>query len=358
MKLVNVLQRQRYKNDIESMIRLIAPDLLGGKDAVKIAIDRMQSIGVVSRQERTYIETRLQAKVICLIMEKLFREHGYEVMANICLIDKESAKPGLFGKLVHLSGPHLPDEYEQMVDGLEFSQFTGPCGRAVAKNGIEMSVDMENEYLFKDFTEKYNINTIVSCPIHADGEIIGILALFSCEKMAVSDECLAQVQQEISDMEYVFTVIQERWRNRDVFSWKFIIDNEFTVYYLEEEAKHAIGWEYTDTAYRDCREFIHPDDLPEFETGLKEVFEHHKTWRQVFRCKTKNGNYETLETFSIPITEDNGLRYVEVFTSYNTKACKDHQRKVRKVFPYVRSGLASLMLMKMYYHLHMVINSA
>lgn len=368
MKLVDVVQRQRYKKDITSAIKEIAPELLGDKEAVMKAIHRMHELGAVSRQEKTYVEIRLQAKLICLMIEKIFQEQGYEAYGSVLLLDKEDKKPGTFGRLVHVSGPHLPEEYSQIVDGMHLTPFTGACGRSVALNKVVHTLDAQNDpcyEIFYEVYEKYNIRSVTSFPIHVENEIAGIFVVYSCERFDYPTELLEKIQEEVMALECVWAVIQERWKNPDVQSWKYICDHNGMIYYLEEEAAEAIGWEYPDAVYTYHEDYVHPDDLEQLKSGFMEIVnKQHKLFRSVWRCKTKDGSYVPLDTIFMPLTDAEGIRYVEVFTSYNTKACKEFEEKVkRKTLNLSRnftlSGMTmGLLAIKMYEKISLIIKGS
>lgn len=342
MKLVNVVKRHRYQKDLTEMIKLIAPDLLSSQDKYAQAIERMYQMNAISRGEKTFYEIKLQGKLICLMIENIFKEHGYETYATVNFIDKENKAPGTVGTLVHLSGPHMPEEYVEAIDGLELTEFTGACGRSAAVNKIVHSVDALHDELYKDFwpvLTKYNLQSVSSFPIHVDNEICGTVAVFSQSILDVSSAFLEEVQQRILDLELVFARLQEDWKNRDAICWKYLLSNDMYVHYADfEPVEKYLGWTPEDVIGAPLLEsFVHPDDWAETKNKVKQVFEEHRAKRLIYRMKKKDGSYEVLEALLIPIITagTKELLHIEVFQAINTKRCKEFMHSLHSKLSYI-----------------------
>lgn len=329
MKLVNVVQRQRYQRDLESFIKVIAPELLHS-DNYKAAVEKMVSIGLVSRGEKTYFNIKLEAKIILLIIEALLADHGFDMNASISMIDKENRQPGSIGTLVHLSGPHMPDEYVEAVDGYAMTHFTGTCGRAIYKNHVVSCYDVFNNELFVNFWgiyATYGIQSVLSFPVRVDGEVIGTLSLFSTEQLKEhNDKIIEIVEPRIEGLENVFASLQEAWEKRDVLSWKYILSSDSTVFYVEEPVNEGLGYLPQECIGKDLfTTYVHPEDREETLRDLECVIRKHKTKRSIHRIKAKDGKYIMAETLFVPITDHKELRYIECFIAINTKACKEFE---------------------------------
>lgn len=332
MKLVNVVQRKRYKNDLCRQRIELAPDL-AGLDDVAGTLDRLISIGAITLEEKTYFETVQQAKKICLDIEEMFSDKGHDVMANICLIDSTKKRPGLFGKLTFLCGPNLPDEYEELVDGIDFTPFTGICGKAAAKNRILQTTDVYNPKLFKhffSFFQKYDIEFVMSCPIHIDGELCGTLAVFSREAMLVPETFLQTTRNYLIDQEELLAMIQEKWSNRDnVISWNYAIDSDGYVLAAEETVTDIFGYKpYEATGNNLFMDYVHLDDVKKALNDFQYVISNLKHKRSTHRIKHSDGHYIVTESLMSPCLEENVLKYIQVNISVKTSACVAYENEL------------------------------
>jgi hypothetical protein len=334
LKLVNVVQRHKYKKELINVIREIAPELLSSQ-SIQVVTDKLVNLGLVSSEEKIYFDIRLQAKIVVLMIERLLEEHGIEAIGSVAFIDKDHKAPGTFGKVVHLSGPHVPDDYVEAIDGLDFHPFFGICGRAYAKNEIVSCHDIDQEPLFEgygfmDVFRKYNIHSVIAFPIHVEGETIGTLSLFSQDNLKSFTELIEIVKKKLYDLENVFTVIQENWYARNRMSYKAIIDLE-NLYYIEESCLEVLGYEPSELIHGKYDFLVHEDDFWELEEKLLYLKENLVSVRHVMRLVRKDGQQVFGEALYMPITGEEGLRYIEVYATLNTKACYEFAEELRRM---------------------------
>ncbi|WP_306010505.1 PAS domain-containing protein [Bacillus sp. MMSF_3328] len=344
MKLVNVLQRQRYKKEINEFIKQIAPELLAFEGKETLAFQKLCLMGAISKQEKVYFDMKLEAKIICLIIEHMYKEKGMEVFCAVNFIDFDYKSPGIIGKLIHLSGPHVPDEYVRVVDGYLIDPFKCPCGRAIILNEIVHTNNAPDDPISEDglrnVFKKYHIQGVTSYPIHIDGEAIGTLTAMRCHDPVLEPEEARKFQEEIHerimDMENVFTVLQEKWKNMNVTSWKYIVSGDGQLYYAEEPVEEVFGYNPSDLMGESFYEICHPDDKDKLRAVLKKVFENHKAKKVVVRFINPEGKYITTENLFVPVHDNGKLRYIEVFISVNTKGCQkfDRERKIKEAINY------------------------
>jgi PAS domain S-box-containing protein len=97
-------------------------------------------------------------------------------------------------RLVHGAAPSLPDDYNRIVDGLEFGPLMGSCGAAAFRGEPVIVEDIETDPVwaaFRDIARKYNLRACWSMPIcAADGRVLGTFANYysvpktpSCEEL-------------------------------------------------------------------------------------------------------------------------------------------------------------------------------
>lgn len=313
----------------------MAPDLAGFDD-VAGTIDWLVSMGFMKLEEKTYFETVQQAKRICLDIEKTFSEVGHDVMANICLLDTTKKRPGVYGQLTFLSGPNLPDEYEELVDGIDFTPYTGICGLATEQDRILQTTDVYNPKLFEHFLaffKKYEIEFVMSCPIHIDGELCGTLAVFSRETMHVPETFLQSIKNYIIDQEELLAMIQEKWTNHQhVISWNYAIDADGNVLAAEEPVTDIFGYIPNETTGKNLfTDYVHPDDVQTALNDFEYVKRKKKQKRSTHRIKHSDGHYVVTESLISPLIEKSELKYIKVNISVNTSACIAYENEIAQI---------------------------
>ncbi len=116
--------------------------------------------------------------------------------ASILLVDSTGKR------LVHGAAPSLPDDYNRIVDGLEFGPLMGSCGAAAFRGEPVIVEDIETDPVwaaFRDIAGKYNLRACWSMPIcAADGRLLGTFANYYAMPRTPSREELEQIAQVAS----------------------------------------------------------------------------------------------------------------------------------------------------------------
>lgn len=325
MKLVNVVERMRYKKEIVQQIHELAPEMLTSKNIGNL-VEKLHSIGAVTTEEKTYFETRLHAKVICLMVEKLLEEHGLEGNAALLLVDRDNESK--YGKLIYLSAPHMPKEVRLLWDEEEIDPFNGVVCRAILQNKIVDCKDIRMSPLYAKekiiVLEKYGIITSIAFPIRCnDRTVMGALAVNSRFKMEINEQLKREITAAIQDLEHIFTCVQERWKNKNVIRFRNIMSPNGTIMYVDPIVENEFGYRPFEINQKlNLHYFIHPEDIKMVEKDLEPLFKENRTTKIVFRCLTKKKDYKTTEILFIPIKESDGtIRYYEGHVSLNTEEC-------------------------------------
>lgn len=332
MKLVNVLKRQKYKKELHSQIREVAPELLGSEQKELKTFQKLNDIGLVEKEEKVYMDMKQEAKKICLLLEHIYKLNGMDVMVAINFLDYEDKEPGTIGRIVHLSGPHMPDEYAEFSENFHLTPFSCVCGKAAFKNQIVFTADAQNDPVSSDelraFYERYGVQGTCSFPINSmEGEVIGTVMVVCCHPPVLSDEELEKFHEQITnilvDLEYTFTLLQEKWRSRNVISWRYWLSDDLYVIYADPDVEEGLGYSVPDVMGKELFEnYIHPEDIPRMKTLLEDVIQNRVTKRSVLRVKKKDGTYQVVDTFFLYNEQDNR---VDAFASINTKDCLEFE---------------------------------
>lgn len=324
----------KYKKDILKQIKKIAPEFLVTKDVARM-MEKLYFDGVVYREEKTFFETKLYGKIICLMVEKVFYDHDLEVDASLYLVDGKNDSG--YSKLISLSAPYVPEEITKILDGRKIAPFDGSWSRAVLTNKIVVVKDINTSTLYNDNTleimQRYGVESEVCFPIHCDnGEVIGVLIISSHEKMKLETEFLLQIAEMIESMKYVFSVLQESWKDNVAIEFKGIMDRNGKIMYAEQNVESILGFKPNEiNNILNYRFFVHPKDMKKVENELEILFKENKAARTIFRARTKLEGYKTIDILCVPVKNmDGSLRYYKFYVRTNSVACKEYDELTNK----------------------------
>jgi PAS domain S-box-containing protein len=116
--------------------------------------------------------------------------------ASVLLVDATGKR------LVHGAAPSLPDDYNRIVDGLEFGPLMGSCGAAAFRGEPVIVEDIQTDPVwaaFRDIARQYDLRSCWSMPIRAaDGRLLGTFANYYAVPKAPSREELDDIAQVAS----------------------------------------------------------------------------------------------------------------------------------------------------------------
>ncbi|MEH7114537.1 PAS domain-containing protein [Neobacillus niacini] len=334
MNLVNVVKRERDKKDLEKILKEYAPVLLTRQGAEQM--EKLIKLGAITKQEKIFFDIKVQTKIICLMIENELREQGYyDCCTSVGFIDKSVKNPGVYGEYVHISAPNIPEEYIQALDGYMIVPFVDPLGRSISMNKVSESYDVESLQINDECREillKSNVQTIISYPLHVEGEVMGVLGLFATENLKEDKFVKDFVQERINEFESLFASLQEKWLKRNVHSWHTIIGPDGTVYYAEEGVKEGLGFSPTEVIGTNCTEFANQRDKEQFRKNIQTCSVNKKVRRMATSALHKDKSWVTLELLVIPVMSGNELRYLEVIASTGTELCQAYDQKLNEEY--------------------------
>ncbi len=162
---------------------------------------------------------------LALTIEKQF---GSDSFCSILLLDASGQR------LRHGSGPRLPAEYKDAIDGTEIGPSVGSCGTAAYRRERVIVDDITVDPLWSDFRElagRYGLMSCWSQPIFSRSKrVLGTFAIYGTETRQPSPNELRLVersaylagiaiehahdQERLADMSYLLIEAQEEERRR------------------------------------------------------------------------------------------------------------------------------------------------
>lgn len=142
----------------------------------------------ITEQKRSYAVRDGENRVL----EKLAKGHSIADVLDELVMTVERAAPGMICSILlldesdrtlrHGSAPSLPDEYNQLIDGLEIGPQVGSCGTAAYLNQRVIVEDTFSDPLWEKFREiakRFNLRACWSNPVvSSDGQVLGTLAMY------------------------------------------------------------------------------------------------------------------------------------------------------------------------------------
>ncbi len=157
-------------------------NLNGGDQRVLTTQNRILELIATGRPFQDILDS------LCLLIE----EQSTSAVCSILLIDKDNAR------LRSGAGPSAPQEYMDILDGLNIGKCAGSCGTAAFLGKPVIVADVEHDPLWKDFQEvasRFNIKACWSTPFFSStGAVLGTFAISHAYPCAPSsfDERLLQ----------------------------------------------------------------------------------------------------------------------------------------------------------------------
>ncbi len=127
-----------------------------------------------------------------LVLETLvhFIERQFPgMLASVLILDGERLRQG--------AAPSLPEEYNQLIEGVKIGPAVGSCGTAAYQKKRVIVEDILTDPLWKDFrehTQRFGLRSCWSQPVLSKaGDVLGTLALYYHEKRAPTEQELSLV---------------------------------------------------------------------------------------------------------------------------------------------------------------------
>ncbi|WP_155975620.1 PAS domain S-box protein [Daejeonella oryzae] len=273
--------------------------------------------------------TELRNKELTLALEKevlemnIFSRFNLKEAVDHLLKGIENIYPGMIcsvlkldpegKKVYHLSSPSLPQEYIDLINGLEIGPDSGSCGTAAFLKKEIIADDIENNPCWQNYKHiviPLGLKSCWSFPIiTSDGKVIATFGVYHSAIKAPSDlevkafERVSTILQlllendknqkeiEVSNERYKYTIAAT---NDTIWDWDMVSKQLYRGKGFEKFFNHDIGveneisknWEFN----------IHPKDRQRIINSLEEVVNNPEKikWSEEYRFKKIDGTYATI----------------------------------------------------------------
>ncbi|MER3522778.1 MAG: hypothetical protein C4326_01585 [Ignavibacteria bacterium] len=239
------------------------------------------------------IETTLDA------LTRHIEEQSEGMLASILVLDSDGKR------LRHGAAPHLPDEYNRMVDGLTIGEGVGSCGTAAWRRQQVIVSDIATDPLWASYRTVVKCFGLCACwstPIlDHDGSLLGTFALYYREPASPTARHLEVIQRAthlativLSKHKQERTLRESEERYRTLYqenpSMFFTLNAAGEVVSVNSFGAHYLGYEREELLGKPVTEVFHPDDREGICTHLAECIEQpDKAFRWQARKVRKNG---------------------------------------------------------------------
>lgn len=238
------------------------------------------------------------------------------VFCSILLIDDTGTH------LRNGASPNLPEEFVQVIDGLEIGPNAGACGTAAFLDRVVIVTDVATDPLcvnVRDVALKHELRACWSCPVHSStGDVLGTIAMYynhprspdafhrTLIERAVD---LATISIERRNAESDLARSEQRLRRAQqiahVGSFELAADGSPT--YWSDECFRIIGLE--PGSKRPSREYflekiIHPDDRELNQRVVQKALQERSTFDYEYRIRRPDGSVRWVNSRGKPICSD------------------------------------------------------
>lgn len=253
------------------------------------------------------------------ILELITKNAGLDQIFHLLIKTLEDIIPGMIGSILLLdsdgkrllqgAAPHLPDEYNQQIHGLEIGPQVGSCGSAVFQRELIIVEDTFTDPRWAQFeaaARKFNLRACWSQPIiSAAGRVLGTFAMYyrtrrqpttEEQNLIIGAGRLAGIAIERHQAETAIRVSEERLElavhgaNLGLWDWNY----ETGEIFINDRWAEMLGYERQELdMHQDTWErLVHPDDFPSTQQLLNEHLEGKIPFFQAeYRLRTKSGDW-------------------------------------------------------------------
>ncbi|GGN95457.1 hypothetical protein GCM10011579_096000 [Streptomyces albiflavescens] len=169
------------------------------------AVGRIDGVVVIAVETTAYHDAHLLAAEQRVLLEQIARdapldetltgmataieELSPDMIVSVLLIDPDGQR------LRHGTAPHLPDFYNEAIDGTPIGEGVGSCGTAAFRLEPVIVTDIATDPLWKDYRDlalRAGVAACWSTPIqNADGRLLGTFAMYHRTPKAPEDKDVA-----------------------------------------------------------------------------------------------------------------------------------------------------------------------
>lgn len=274
---------------------------------------RIEAVGEAQRQVLQYMaENRPLAEVLDAHVRMVELEATSPMVGCILLLDEDGRH------LRHGAAPHLPEDYNRFVDGMEIGPFMGSCG-AAAHSGRSVAVaDLYTDprwEVARDMVKSHGLRACWSMPIlSAQGRLLGTFAQYYKEvrepreedwrilEAATRTAALAierkRTEETLQKSEVRFRQLSD---SAPVPIW--IIDAKKDCTWSNRALLEFTGRTLDQVVGRAFEFHVHPDDLAASVAEFDRCFEARKKFEYECRVRRHDGQWRWWLNRGIPLYE-------------------------------------------------------
>jgi PAS domain S-box-containing protein len=154
---------------------------------------RAQRLQAGERQALELLAAGEPLEEVLAVIVELIEELSPETIASVLLLDDRGQH------LKHGSAPHLPAEYNRVIDGAAIGPKAGSCGTAAYRREAVLVEDIETSglwLLYKHLVRPYGLRACSSFPIlSSDGRVLGTFAVYYKEPRVPDRSALELIER-------------------------------------------------------------------------------------------------------------------------------------------------------------------
>jgi PAS domain S-box-containing protein len=258
------------------------------------------------------------------ILDTLVRGSEMKMSSGICsilLCDRE-------GRVHYGAAPHLPDTYNQAIEGLMTGEGKGSCGTAAFRRELVIVADIATDPLWQDdaaLALAHGLRACWSLPVLAsDGTVLATFAVYHHDihypepqeilviqrmadltKIAIESEqsrqALRQLNQEleIKVIERTAALQESEAQLRDLFDNATDLIQSIApdgrILFVNQAWKTALGYKESEIKQLSIYQVIHPDEVEHYRLVMQRLFDGEECEGIETRFVTKAGQEIILE---------------------------------------------------------------
>jgi PAS domain S-box-containing protein len=239
------------------------------------------------------------------VLIKFIEEESGRALGSILILDH------ITNTLHTGAGPDLPDQYNQVVNGLKPGLGNGSCGTAVYLKEMVVTEDTytdPNWSEYKEIAKHFGLKACTSIPLFSsNNEILGTFAFYYREQTLPSQYELKLIKASSFLAGLAIEKHNEDIASRDMKEmYKFIsenINNLITIYdqtgkiiFTSPSVKNVLGFQPSEIIGMDVAEYTHPDDIFIMKKFIDKVLSSKNSNAvEIVRKVNVNGTYNWLQ---------------------------------------------------------------
>lgn len=198
----------------------------------------------------------------------------------------------------------------------------GPTGRAILEEKIIVNPNTEENYNVEPWREAMlRRNFLSSCaiPIRKGENIYYVVNIYTSVKNFFTEEEISYLENIKKHIEFALKKIEAERFMKLLYSavemgheWIFITDEEGTILYVNPAVEAISGYKRDEIIGKNPRIFKSGYHSPEFYKNMWKTIKCGRVFEGIFVNRKKSGEIFYLEQTIVPVTVDEGIRFVAI----------------------------------------------